>query len=77
MKFLVLMLSMAAAAVLAAPTPAAAPANANANTQVVRAAAPEEPKFELPREVLRDVKATDGEMNTDGNWSPIKPSQGA
>ncbi|KAK8068586.1 hypothetical protein PG996_007698 [Apiospora saccharicola] len=73
MKFLVLMLSMAAAAVLAAPTPAAAPA---ANTQVVRAAE-EAPKFNLPREVLRDVKATDGEMNTDGNWSPIKPSQGA
>ncbi|KAK7973472.1 hypothetical protein PG988_007606 [Apiospora saccharicola] len=73
MKFLVLMLSMAAAAVLAAPTPAAAPAS---NAEVVRAA-PEEPKFELPRGVLRDVKATDGEMNTDGNWSPIKPSQGA
>lgn len=57
MKFLVLMLSMAAAAVLAAPTPA--PTNQAAAAQVVRAAAEKAPKFELPREVLRDVKSTD------------------
>ncbi|KAK8023551.1 hypothetical protein PG993_011617 [Apiospora rasikravindrae] len=63
MKFLVLMLSMAAAAVLAAPTPAVA----SANTEVVKAE--KQPKFELPREVLKDVK-TDGEMSTN-NWAPI------
>ncbi|KAK8070405.1 hypothetical protein PG997_010608 [Apiospora hydei] len=59
MKFLVLMLSMAAAAVLAAPTPAVA----TANTEVVKVEAEKQPKFELPREVLKDVKA-DGEMST-------------
>lgn len=71
MKFLVLMLSMAAAAVLAVPTPAAA----TANTEVVRAE--KAPKFELPREVLRDVKSsdsTDGEMST-VCISPVNYSQ--
>ncbi|KAK7946059.1 uncharacterized protein PG986_010380 [Apiospora aurea] len=67
MKFLVLMLSMAAAAVLAAPTPAVA----SANTEAVKVAEAEKQptRFELPREVLKDVKA-DGEMSTN-NWAPI------